>query len=192
MSDSILIQRLKENDDSAIEELITIYGQYIAAVVYRVGGLSLHAEDVEEVVSDVFYAVWKSRHKILQTESLKPYLAQIARNMTRNKWRHVKHDQPLDDQLAMANNFPTTDDALIQKENVATIKKLIATLKPPDNDILYAYYIWNYKLEDIALMYNLPLSTVKSKIYRGRRTIVECFEGGGNSYGEFRLQHKDS
>ncbi|MNJ50401.1 RNA polymerase factor sigma-70 [compost metagenome] len=183
MSDSLLIQRLKKNDDKAIEELITKYGQYTAAIVYGVGGSALNAEDVEEVVSDVFYAIWKSRHKIVQIESLKPYLAQIARNMTRNKWRHVKNEQPLDDELSIVNS-PTADEALIQKESIATIKKLIATLKPPDNDILHAYYIWNYKLEDIALMYKLPLSTVKSKIYRGRRTIVQYFEEGGIEYGQ--------
>lgn len=184
LSDRLLIQRLQENDDQAIEELITRYGQYTATIVYRVGGPALNAEDVEEVVSDVFYAIWKSRHKIVQTESIKPYLAQIARNMTRNKWRQVKNDQPLDDQSSIMNS-PATDEALIQKESITTIKKLIAALKPPDNDILHAYYIWNYKLEDIALMFNLPLSTVKSKIYRGRKTIVEYCERGGSGIEKF-------
>lgn len=186
MSDILLIQQLKKNDDKAIEELITRYGQYTASIVYGVGGSALNAEDVEEIVSDVFYAIWKSRQEILQIESLKPYLAQIARNMTRNKWKTVKNDQPLDDELSMINS-PTTDEALIQKESIATIKKIIATLKHPDNDILHDYFIWNYKLEDIAQMYKLPLSTVKSKIYRGRRTIVQFFDEGGNEYGKYRI-----
>jgi len=186
LSDNLLIQRLKDNDDKAIEELINRYGQYTASIVYGVGGPALNAEDVEEVVSDVFYAVWKSRHRILQTESLKPYLAQIARNMTRNKWKHVKNDQPLVDELSMVNSS-STDETLIQKESIVAIKKLIATLKPPDNAILHAYFMCNYKLEEIALMYDLPLSTVKSKIYRGRRTIVENFEEGGNGDEKYSL-----
>lgn len=184
LSDLMLIQRLKNNDEKAIEELIARYGQYTAAIVFRVGGSSLHAEDVEEVVSDVFYAVWKSRHKVLPIDSLKPYLAQIARNLTINKWKkHINNDHPLDDELSLLHS-PTTDETLIQKESILTIKRIIATLKPPDNDILNAYFIWNYKLEDISAMYNLPLSTVKSKIYRGRKTIVRYFDKGGNESGK--------
>lgn len=71
MSDCTVIKKLKQNDEKAMEELIDRYGQYTAAIVYRISGSSLNAEDIEEIVSDVFYAIWKSRHHLLETNSLK-------------------------------------------------------------------------------------------------------------------------
>jgi RNA polymerase sigma-70 factor (ECF subfamily) len=83
--------------------------------------------------------------------------------------------QQLDDEILI---FETekTDEMLIQKEKISIIKEFMDTLRSPDKDILKAYYFWNYKLEYIAVMYELPLSTVKSKIYRGRKAITEYFE----------------
>ncbi|MBD3917426.1 sigma-70 family RNA polymerase sigma factor [Paenibacillus sp. PR3] len=184
-SDRSLIQQIKNNDESAIEELIARYGQYTAAIVYGVGGASMNAEDVEEVVSDVFYAIWKSRHSLQQTDSIKPYLAQIARNMTRNKWSRVRNEQPLDDELSVIG-APATDEVVILKERISMIKTLMAAFKYPDKDILTAYYFREYKLEDIASMYELPLSTVKSKIYRGKKSIVQYFDKGGCEVDEYK------
>lgn len=185
-SDRWLIQQLKNNDESAIEELITRYGQYAAAIVLGVGGASLNAEDVEEVVSDVFYALWKSRHGLQETDSIKPYLSQITRNMTRNKWSRVRNEQPWDDELSVIGT-PATDEVVIQKERITIIKKLMAAFHYPDKDILTAYYFREYKLEDIASMYKLPLSTVKSKIYRGRKLIVRYFNKGGSEVDKYEL-----
>ncbi len=181
MNDCTIIRKLKQNNEKAIKELIDKYGRYIAAVIYRVSGSVLKAEDIEEIVSDVFYSVWKRRHHLLEIESLKPYLAQAARNMTKNKFSHVKDEQPLDDEMAVFDT-EETDELLIQKEKVSMVREFMDSMKYPDKDILTAYYFRDYKLEDIASMYELPLSTVKSKIYRGRKTIIEYFEERGYLY----------
>lgn len=180
MSDCTIIKKLKRNNEKAIEELIGKYGQYIASVVYKVGGAALKTEDIEEVVSDVFYALWKARHNIAQTDLLKPYLAQIARNMTRNKYKNVREELPLEeDTLSFENKI---DEMILQKEKIVMVKDFLDKMKQPDRDILTAYYFMNNRLEEISITYNLPLSTVKSKIYRGRKTIVECLKERGYSY----------
>lgn len=178
MKDCTIIKKLKRNDEKAIEELIDKYGRYIAAVVYKVSAAALKAEDIEEIVSDVFYAVWKIRHSIAQTDSLKPYLAQTARNMTRNKFKKVKDELPLEEDMLLSQNN-IIDEMLIQKEKIAIIKDFLDRMKHPDKDILKAYYFMNCRLEDISETYELPLSTVKSKIYRGRKTIIEYLEERG-------------
>ncbi len=75
-----------------------------------------------------------------------------------------------------------TEELIIRKEKISIVKEFMGTMKYPDKDILAAYYFRDYKLEDIAAMYKLPLSTVKSKIYRGRKTIIEYFKERGYIY----------
>ncbi len=181
MNDCTIIRKLKQNNEKAIKELIDKYGRYVAAVIYGVSGSLLKAEDIEEIVSDVFYSVWKRRHNLLEIDSIKPYLAQAARNMTKNKFSHVKDEQSLDDEIGVFDT-EEIDELLIQKEKISIVKEFMDTMKYPDKEILTAYYLRDYKLDDIAAMYELPLSTVKSKIYRGRKTITEYFKERGYLY----------
>lgn len=181
MNDCTIIRKLKQNDEKAIKELIDKYGKYIAAIIYRFSGSSLKTEDIEEIVSDVFYSVWKRRHNLLEIDSLKPYLAQAARNMAKNKFSNMKDEHPLDEEMSVFEN-DDTDKLIIRKEKISIVKELMDKMKYPDKDILSAYYFRNYKLEEIAAMYGIPLSTVKSKIYRGRKTIIESFKERGYFY----------
>ncbi len=181
MSDCTIIKKLKRNNEKAIEELIDKYGQYIVSIVFRISGASLKSEDIEEVVSDVFYATWKARHTIMETDSIKPYLAQIARNMTRNRFNNVRDELPLDEDI-LFQGVNKIEEMLVQKEKVSIIKDFVDKMKYPDRDILTAYYFKNYKLQDISDTYKIPMSTVKSKIYRGRKTIIEYLEERGYIY----------
>lgn len=181
MSDNPIIKKLKHNNEKAIEELIDKYGQYIASVVFRIGGSSLKAEDIEEVISDVFYAVWKTRDTIVQTDSLKPYIAQIARNITRNRFKNQRDELPIEEELLLQED-DKIEEMLVQKEKVSIIKDFVDTMKYPDKDILTDYYFKNYKLQDISANYKIPMSTVKSKIYRGRKTIIKYLEERGYIY----------
>ena len=71
----------------------------------------------------------------------------------------------------IAENFVLT-------EQVEAVRKLLKEFKYPDRDILIAYYFYEFKLEEMAEKFKLPLSTIKSKIYRGKKEIIKRFEGG--------------
>lgn len=181
MNDRDIINKLKGHNESGIEELIDKYGQYVGSVIYRVAKSALGSEDIEEIASDVFCTIWQTRKRIKEVDSLKPYLAQIARNMTRNKMRRTKIHRSLDE-LVLVLQTESNDELFVQKEKIAIIKEFLTSIKHPDKEILAAYYFSNQKLEQISDHYNLPLSTIKSKIYRGRKSIIEHFERKGYTY----------
>lgn len=134
-------------------------------------------QDIEEISSDVFYAVWRSRENLIQTDSLKPYIAQITRNMTKKKLMKSKNDSTFEEDVITIEVNDIAEDYVLA-EQVEIVRKLLDEFKYPDRDILIAYYFYEYKLEEIAEKFKLPLSTVKSKIYRGKKEIVKRFEKG--------------
>ncbi|MFT4145291.1 MAG: sigma-70 family RNA polymerase sigma factor [Mobilitalea sp.] len=181
MEDCTIIKKMKLNKEKALEALMQRYTSYVVTIIMRIGGQLLSAQDVEEIASDVFYAVWKRRESLIEADSLKPYIAQIARNMTKTRLTQTREEEPLEeDILVLISN--DIDEQLIQKEQLEFLRETILRFEYPDKDILLAYYFWNYKLADIAKLFELPLSTIKSKLYRGRSELVKRFEKGGYHY----------
>ena len=63
MNDERLARKLKRGDRMALDRAVEAYTPYLSAVVWNAMGASASAEDVEEVVSDAFLALWSSRDR---------------------------------------------------------------------------------------------------------------------------------
>lgn len=88
MKDEKLISALKRRKKHALQSCIARYQNSVALTVEAAAGSLLSREDKEELVADVFIALWQSAEKIDETyPSIKPYLCRIARNKTRNVLR---------------------------------------------------------------------------------------------------------
>lgn len=178
MKDCTIVKKLKSNKEKALELLMERYASYVVAIVSRVGGNMLCVEDVEEITSDVFYTIWKNRSTLIESDSLKPYIGQIARNMAKSKMVRFKDYEPLEEEI-INKNAPSIEDFILQKEQIMFLSDFIDKLAYPDKDILRAYYLEEYKLDEIATRYQIPLSTVKSKVYRGKKEILKEYIAGG-------------
>lgn len=181
MEDCTIIKKLKQNKEKALEALMDRYNSYVVSIVVKIGGHLLSVQDVEEIASDVFYAVWKKRENLIESDSLKPYIAQIARNMTKTRLYRAREEEPLEEDILVFVS-ESMDELLIRKEQLQFLQNTISEFNYPDKDILLAYYFWNYKLTEIAQRFELPLSTIKSKLYRGRSELIKRFEEGGYHY----------
>ena len=87
MDEQDLILHLQAGERRALEEIIQGYTHYLTAVAARALGPSPSREDLEEVVSDAFLALWRSRDKIEPECSLRPFLAVTARNLAYSRLR---------------------------------------------------------------------------------------------------------
>lgn len=83
-----LLHKLKKKDRGSLEKIIKRYTPYVSAVVYHTIGGAAAYEDIEEVISDAFIALWKNAAAIDEEKgSMRSYLGAIARNAARNRNR---------------------------------------------------------------------------------------------------------
>ena len=123
--------------------------------------------DVEEVASDVFFALWENARKVY---SVKGYLGTVARNMAKNKLRSLGWDLPLDERmLVVAGDNPET--ALEEKEKAKAVKRAVLRMPHPEREIFLRHYYYCQKIETISQEMDIPLSTVKTKLRRGRARL---------------------
>ncbi len=179
-----LIKKLRRKDRDALELIIRKYTPYVSVIVYNIIGYSMTKEDVEEVVSDVFISLWKHADSLEEAKGgLRPYLGAIARNSAKNKLRK----QTIHSELELCDNMISnaeTEKTIMEKEEKQMLVKAISSLGEPDDEIFMRYYFYDEKIKSISQITGLCLSTVKTKLARGRNKLREIISQDGRGCNE--------
>ena len=109
--------------EKTLEKLMQQYTGYVYQIVKGVSCDGLKKEDMEEIVSDVFFSLWKSQHIFENHTTLKPYLAQIARNKTRNRLREKQNQIVFEEENVL--DFICIEEHFSEKEQIEKLARIV-------------------------------------------------------------------
>jgi RNA polymerase sigma-70 factor (ECF subfamily) len=169
MMDIFLLRAVRCGDENALRQIIDKYTSYVCVIIRNAVGDAVSHEDVEEVASDVFFALWESADRI-RKDNLKAYLGATARNKAINKLRKRTCVLPLEEY-----DFPATEDspedaAILQGEQ-QTVKSAILSMGTPDSEIFLRYYYGAQTVAAIAAVTGITEAAVKHRLVRGRKKL---------------------
>lgn len=172
MADEIkLLRRLQNREKDSINEAIEVYTPYLSVVLYNMLGSRLPQEDIEEIVSDVFVALWKNAERIdLEKGTLRSYIAASARNFALKRLNRQKEFASIDD-IEVAIEVADEKNFAEENSNAEALWNAVMSLGEPDNEIFVRYYKYGEKLREISKATGLNLSTVKTRLSRGKRKL---------------------
>ena len=151
-----------------IEMIIDEYSNYVFKIINSIVGTSLPYQDKEEIASDVFYLLWKNQENI--NTDLKSYISVIARNCSYSKLRKKKINFELKEEL-ISND--SEFDHQSTSEQLFTIRQKLNDLKEEEKEIFYFYYVYGYKIKEIAKQLKLNSGVIKIRLYRIRKKLRE-------------------
>lgn len=170
MTDDKLLRRLQEKQPEALEDMMEQYNRLVYTIIFNILGQNGSRSDVEELVSDTFYAVWNHAEGI-RTDNLKAYLSITARNKAKSFLRS-RRELPMDlDEIDIPDTMASPEEDAILKERNRLLRKAIDTMRPKDRDIFLRYYYYLQTAEEIAHHTGIPSSTVRSRLARGRKIL---------------------
>lgn len=178
MREEIILQKIRAGDPAGLEALMDHYIPYVSAVVWSILRNSMPSEDGEEVVSDVFLAVWR-QPSALRPGSVKSWLGAVARNKAKNRLRQMNRTLPLEED---ALEVPGPDDPpgdLERAEERRLVRRAVDSLPGPDREIFLRHYYYAQTVEEISRQMELNLSTVKTKLRRGRMKLKDILTREG-------------
>lgn len=178
INESELLSGLKRKDCGCLEKIIRLYTPYVSAVVCNTTGKSLSAEDIEEVVSDTFFIIWRNADGIsAEKGGIRAYIGAVARNTAINKLRSIHQDEELYEDTAAVYDDP--EIIFVKQEERTDLIRLIMSLGEPDCEIFLRYYYYNEKIREIASAMSLNISNVKSKLKRGKEKLKKIITEKG-------------
>ena len=168
MDEAALILALQTGDRHALEQVIRLYTHYLTAVSARVMAPNPAQEDLEEVVSDTFLALWRFRANLDPERPLRPWLAVAARNLAISRLREHGRTEPLvqedwQDRLA--------DNPAVTHEDRMMLEAVLSALSDEERQIVTLHALTGLRHREIAALLGLPLPTVLSKYSRALKKL---------------------
>lgn len=174
--DDRLIEAMQAGDEGALSAIIDKYTAYVGTIVWNIVAGRLNEDDAKEILSDVFYTLWKNREKF-RGGKLKSYLGRIARSKAIDALRKSKQSLSLDNLIGVGIAGP--EEEVTKAEEYRALQRALDSLPEPDYMIFVRYYYWFQKTSVIAEKMGLNVNTVQSKLRRGREAMRKVLVEGG-------------
>lgn len=136
-------------------------------------------ETNEDLEQEVFIKVWKNQDKYTEKGSLKSWINTVAKNLSKDYLRSAsrKHSQNTvsDDEVvnAIQDTKVTPELKLQSKIRQKRIIKAIDSLKPKLKEVILLCDIEGMTYEQAASKLNVPIGTIKSRIYNAKKELAE-------------------
>lgn len=160
---SVLFRRMAAADESALWELHKAYFHRLYRFVYAFTGVK---ESTEEIVNDVFLALWQKRHLLYNIASPEVYLFICAKHKV---LKEIKKQKPQTEPLNRLNDFEcildrTPHDIMITTELHRRINEAIGALPPRCKLIFSLVKENNLRYREVAALLGLSEKTIENQM----------------------------
>lgn len=172
-----------ENSKLQMEKIMEKYNNYISTII-RNSYMKLPNEDVEEIVLDVFFTLWKNQNKLDINKSMAAYISGITKNLIKYKYRQCKIELNIEEYEERLMDNSNIEIFLLKNERQNAISEELEKLKQEDKEIFIQYYYDDKSIKELSKIFNMSESKVKSKLFRVRKRLNKILKKRGYSSNE--------
>lgn len=152
---------------------------YIARVARA---LARDESDADDLVQETFLRAYRYWDSFQEGTDCKRWLAQICRNVLVDAQRRGRLEDPVEDaqleslaavQMHEAARAAGLGDMYTRLDLGPAIMAAIARLEPVFRDVVVLSDIEELSYEEVAAQLEIPIGTVRSRLYRARRHLQE-------------------
>jgi RNA polymerase sigma-70 factor, ECF subfamily len=176
------IERLRDRDLAAFEELVARFERPVYGLCFRLLG---DAEEARDAAQETFLKVYRGLGGFRAQSGLKTWIYRIAINQAMNQqrwWRRRHRDETISLDLTRGDSETTIGSMLaghasspealaIQSESEGRIMQALGEIKQEYRIALVLREIEELSYEEIAVTLGISIGTVKSRIARGREEL---------------------
>lgn len=181
-SDAELVSRAVAGDMPAFELLVIKYQRRIQRLI---GRMVRDVDLVEDIAQETFIRAYRALHQFRGDAQFYTWLYRIAVNTAKKALMDLKRDPTVseaawrttedDDETSRPGNEPTADatpESLLAAKEIGAVVNAAMDALPPDlREALVLREIEGLSYEEIAMVMNCPIGTVRSRIFRARDAV---------------------
>ena len=181
--DRALMERIRERDYGAIDELYSHYSRNAYALALRV---LQDPQTAEEVVQEVFLKVWRQPESFdAQRGRFASWLLSVTRNQSIDMLRKRKVVVSMDEEATqerlnyIADDAPPVDEMIWLRHRRDAVRRAMARLTEPQRKVIELAYFGAMSHSEIAAATGEPLGTIKSRIRQSLLKLKSALEVEG-------------
>lgn len=176
MNDEQIIERVLDGDAGAFEVLIL---KYQSQIFYAAMNIVKDREFAEDITQDAFLKAYEKLDNLQDKTHFYPWLKRIAVNQALNHYERGKRMVDVEDEDNESNYFDrlTTgecpEDFILKDELRKYVKFFVDALPDRLRSVVILREVEDMSYEEIADILNIPLGTVRSRLFNARQIIKE-------------------
>ena len=178
--DQQLVERAQRGDKHAFELLVTKYQRRLGRLISR---FVRNAAEAEDVTQDAFIKAYRALPAFRGDSAFYTWLYRIGINTAKNhlvaQGRRAPTSTPFDtddaedfEDAALLHEVATPENELMSKQVVEVVNASLQELPDDLRTALTLREIEGLSYEEIAVVMNCPIGTVRSRIFRAREAIA--------------------
>ena len=176
-TDEQLIERALAGDSDAFGEVVRRWERKIYALAYGITG---SVEDARDAAQETFIAAYRNLQGFRGEAKVSSWLHRIAVNqcITRKRRARVRAETGIEDEVESAGErFLATNErespalATEAKERTEAVRRAVAALPPELREVVVLKEFEDLTFQEIADALQIPLSTVKSRLYTALKQL---------------------
>lgn len=168
-TDRDLIQRARRGDAEAFGGLVTRYQTSVFNVCYRMTNERREAEDLAQ---ETFIRIYSRLDKFDIQREFGPWVRRAAANLCLNHLEAQRSTNVLDDERD-ADEIQRPETIYEVRERSEQIRDALASLPPHYRAVVELRHYQEMSYDEIATQLCIPLSDVKSHLFRARKLLAE-------------------
>ena len=165
--DEQLWRKLGRRDARAFESFYRETCPQLHSFVQAWVGSSQVADDVAQ---ETFFQLWKHPNGYNPARStLKTYVFGIARRRAADWWRR---------QRPTGEPSPSQTAPVVEESSALLLTDAMSRLDPDARGVLWLREVEGYSYEELAEIFEIPMGTVKSRLFAAREQLRRVWNGG--------------
>jgi RNA polymerase sigma-70 factor (ECF subfamily) len=184
-----LIERAKNGDDGAFNQVLQSYRKRILGTISRLIG---RPEDVEDVGQEVFLRLYYSLDQLRTPEVFEPWLYRLTVNaaydyLRRQRRRHESRMSDLSEQQVMmadasAGGKRSAEDARRTRVR-EQVQSLLDKVSAEDRILLILKEVEGLSLKELEKIYKVNENALKVRLFRARQRVLKAYESESSALG---------
>jgi RNA polymerase sigma-70 factor (family 1) len=172
-TDGDLVISLKNDKLAAFDH---IYWKYSSAVLRNIDKILKDKDESENILQEVFIALWENREKLDPERSLANWLFTVSFNKSINCKKKILREELLCRQLELNAGYDTTNDAITREAQQQLIEEAMTHLSPQKRKVFDLCKIQGKTYEETAKELGISKYTVKEYLTLAVKYVREYVE----------------
>jgi len=176
-SDYELVREAIGGDEAAFETLVRDNQRMVYALALRMLKVPTTAEDIAQ---EAFIKAYRNLETFRTGSKFSTWIYRITYNAAIDHIRKRKDEVELADWDG-ASNTDTPEENAISRETSREVREALKRISPEYRRVLELFYFSDKKYREVAEIMDLPINTVKTYIYRGKKELLNVVKKEGKA-----------
>ena len=177
-NDSVLIERVKNGDKGAFNFLVNKYYPRVYASLFS---YTKSKEDSEDLAQQTFLKVWQQIESFRGDSAFFTWVYRIAINLAKNHfvssgYKKQKVNTSIDNAEIEISSYENIEAVLMHDQSMKQIKEFINDMPESLKTAFTLRESEGKSYEEISLITETPIGTVRSRIFRARESIIDYMQ----------------